>query len=46
MTEPITVPTAMSALAEGILSTVNGGTLLVVALAVFVLVAEWLEEHP
>ena len=36
----------MTALAGGILGTINGATLLVVALAVFVLVAEWLEEHP
>ena len=36
----------MTAFAEGILGTINGTTLLVVAAAVFALVAEWLEEHP
>ena len=36
----------MSAIVEGILGTINGATLLIVVVAVFALVAEWLEEHP
>ena len=36
----------MTAFAEGILGTINGATVLVVVAAVFVLVAEWMEEHP
>ena len=36
----------MTAFAEGILGAINGATLLVVVVAAFLLVAEWLEEHP
>ena len=36
----------MSAIVEGILGAINGATLLAVVAAAFLLVAEWLEEHP
>ena len=36
----------MTALTGDILGTINGATLLVVVAAAFLLVAEWLEEHP